>query len=157
MNRLRTKVDFPDFKPHVTLASVIGQTELTPLQQIAEQLAQSFAPFRVQSEKISGEEHPYRCLYIKLKKSRLLLDIRQMVFRQMNRSEEDAQFYNPHISLVYGTLKKNEKKRLAEEVDFPENTEIVLNRIAICHVAGTPKDWKIAFQDDLNKGSEIRL
>lgn len=92
MNRLRTKVEFPYFMPHVTLTAVFGQTELTSIRQNAERIAHNFAPIRVQSEMISGEEHPYRCLYIKLKKSRPLLNIRRMAFRLMNRNEEDVQF-----------------------------------------------------------------
>ncbi|MEX0993908.1 MAG: hypothetical protein WD599_00165 [Balneolaceae bacterium] len=149
MDGLRAWVEFPDFRPHVTLADTEIRNPDT-LRQIADQLANMHTPIRIQSEKIDWEEHPYRCLYIKLKKNKVLMDIRQQAFRLMKK-DQNAELYRPHISLVYGVLKEREKMKLGKTVDFPENTEIVLNQIAICRVSGTPDKWEIVHQSSLEQ------
>jgi len=145
MTSLREQVDTPEFKPHVTLAEAGNRMELKSMKRVADRIAGSYSPIITRVDKIAWESHPYRCLYIKIKENESLLQMRREVLWLTERGWKDT-LYNPHISLLYGSLNQQEKRKLAEEIDVSERWEIELNQIAIYHVSGTPEGWKLLNQ-----------
>lgn len=146
MTVLHSKVNFPEFTPHVTLADAGNEDDLKSMKGIADRISQMHRPIRVKLDKISWEEKPYRCLYIKIIKNKKLLQVRNSVFNRV-QSKENGTPYNPHISLVYGTLEEREKQSLSKLVDISGLNDISLNHIAICRTIGTPENWKIVYKN----------
>ena len=128
----------PNFEIHITLAGpVLKYTKKTiPILKKISLETKSFS-LNVQNYVLSKEK--YTALYVKIKKSNKLIDFRKNLESKLKIRLSD---YNPHISLYYGTEKKEKKIKVIKHLPkLPKKT--ILKKICLVDYDETIDKWKI--------------
>jgi 2'-5' RNA ligase len=101
------------FAPHVTLLPGVLAPEREVLET-ARSLAAETVPFPVELSGVDGAETYFRCLFVRVRASD---DMRRAHARAARRfAREPDPSFDPHLSLVYGSLAVPVKAGLAREV-----------------------------------------
>ena len=128
----------PNFDIHITLAGPLLKytKETIPILKKISLETKSFG-LNVQNYNLSNEK--YTALYIKIKKSNELIDLRKNLENKLKIRSSD---YNPHISLYYGTEKKQKKIKLMKRLPkLPKKT--ILKKLCLVDYNETIDKWKI--------------
>lgn len=148
IEKLKKKIPIPPFAPHLTLSRIPDEPGEYELPAIAGSIASKYPAIHLEADGLDGKQHPYRSLYIKISPSVRLLSLRSELISLLRTEKEPG--YNPHISLVYGSLKENEREKLKEEINLRPGTRFLADRLALVKLEGTPRQWSIIHTQKLS-------
>lgn len=148
VDKLKKKIPIPPFAPHLTLSRVPDEPVEHELLAIAGSIASQCPAIHLEADGLDGKQHPYRSLYIKISPSARLLSLRSELISRLQTEKEPG--YNPHISLVYGNLKENEREKLKEVIDLRPGTRFLADRLALIKLEGTPRQWTVIHTQKLS-------
>lgn len=139
INKMSQKYGTPVFAPHVTLLGGLkaSRTELVSLTNI---LVSSLYPFEVTLTKAGYKNQFYQALFLKVKETKILNEVRERACRLFNR--RDADEYHPHLSLLYGDISQNEKERILNITGREFYIRFPVKSIVLMQTEGTPEQWK---------------
>ena len=140
--KLSEKNKTPVFDPHITLVSNIIGTEKEVVRK-TRKLAESLEPFMIRLEKIGFSDDYFKCLYSKVKDNNLLKKANSAA-KKIFGFEESLE-YDPHMSLMYGTVSDEIKKKIMKYclTDFSEN--FYVDRIFLV-LSNSKNEWTIVRQ-----------
>lgn len=146
ISRLSHEYSTPRFDPHLTLLSEItGQEQEIRAKSGA--LASSFTPIKAELGGIGYLDEYFRCLFIKV--------VPTSAFIKANQAAQEAfemrnkQLYMPHLSLVYGRMRLETKKKIAAEFGSLSGQTLEWNQVKLYSVVGPLDDWKCIETYDL--------
>lgn len=146
----------PLFEPHVTLLSSIKGMEGRVKKKV-KKLAQCMKPFKVKINKASHSSSYYKCVVLELAKECEILRSREKakgIFKILNERE-----YEPHVSIVYGELKEEKRKRIVAEIDSEIGRTTMVESICLIQASSDmpPVKWRKIEEYALNDGKLHKL
>ncbi len=139
INELSKKYDTPSFEPHLTLLGSMNHG-VTELIQLTNTLAGVLDPFEILLTRLGYRDTFYQSFFIHAKKSEELMKARNTAERLFDISPE--QDYMPHISLMYGDFKSEEKERIISRMSREVYISFRVNSLMLVNTKGKPKEWK---------------
>lgn len=97
-DRPHSPTSYPDFEPHITLASIQLETPLA-LSTIKNAIPKTQHAFLVKFKSVEVGDHYFRSVYISIVLDETLKNLRQSVHETLGVCSTTPQY--PHISLVY--------------------------------------------------------
>lgn len=140
------------FPPHITLTPCPDDMPLTKLKTICRELAQNFNPLELDSLKIGSMNNNYQSLYIQIKRSGRLLELRKAA-RQITGTDLDDS-YMPHLSLFYGFLSDDQRREITDRLSRSMPEKIIADRLALVQLNGTPDTWQMEHSVCLSTSEE---
>jgi 2'-5' RNA ligase len=137
--RLAVRLGTEPFAPHVTLLPGLPGPAAQVLGR-ASSLARDLAPLRLKLTTVEGGDDPFRCLFVRVKHTAALLAAHARAARAFQR-DPDPEFL-PHLSLVYGSLRPEQKASLAREIAGEATGEIEVRRLCVLRTEGGVADWR---------------
>jgi 2'-5' RNA ligase len=149
IERLSARLGTPVFEPHITLlGGLTGEEE--GLRQRTRALAGAIGSFEARLLEAKWLDEYYRCLFVEVALSRALLDAHETARKAFDQRLEPG-FY-PHLSLVYGDLKENEKEIVADEIGRYFDESLPIEELALYDTSGaTPPTWRCVERCRLGK------
>jgi 2'-5' RNA ligase len=112
MRLLRQRTGGPEFHPHLTLLKGIETTRSAADLRLGH-LASRIRPFMVRLGRIAWKRDYFRCLYATVAMNQELAAAQKMAHEIFEMSP--AEPFEPHVSLLYGSLDEALQKELAKE------------------------------------------
>jgi 2'-5' RNA ligase len=137
--RLSREYVTPQFDPHVTLLGGITLPEEDTLARSAA-LAGSMKPFQVELGEIGYLDEYFRSLFIRVVLSDAIIKARQSACEVFGHGDKPP--YMPHVSLVYGKLELETKKRIVTGLGWLSDEAFDVRSIGVYRVNGPLADWK---------------
>jgi 2'-5' RNA ligase len=137
ISRLSRELSTPRFVPHITLLGRILLPEEIVLSRSA-LLAGMLDPTRVELGKIGHLDEYFRCLFVTVVPADSIIKARQTACRVFGHQNTG---YMPHVSLVYGKLSPEAKKRIAAGLSSLSGREFNVRSLALYRVSGVPHEW----------------
>ena len=135
--KINNILDGPEFDAHITLSGPIMDLDNT-LKSKTFKISTLFSPFTLHSEGIGLKDEFFQSLFIKIKKTQELLDLKMRIDDELMLNSKN---YFPHISLYYGDstnkLKEDSIRNIAKLDD------ITLDKISLVAVDEAISSWKI--------------
>jgi len=138
----------PAFEPHVTLLGRLEGTELE-LRSNASILASRLTPVVIQLEEVGYLNEYFRCLFIRVARSRSLLEAYERAVETFGADEQLK--FMPHLSLVYADLNKDAKLRAIQDIGASFNCRFLVRSIHLYSTTGSPENWYSTGQFALGK------
>jgi 2'-5' RNA ligase len=138
IDRLAARLGTPSFPPHVTLLSGLDAPETEVLAACPE-LAGSLSPLSIRLDGVEGAEAHFRCLYVRAEADDALKAAHARAARQFGREPDPS--FDPHLSLVYGTLAPDVKAGLARELERSIRRSIDVRRLHVWRTEGAIDAW----------------
>lgn len=152
IDRLAARLGTTPFRPHVTLlAGLQGPEE--ELVEGARALAVELAPLHLAFSAIDGTERHFRCLFLRVADSDALRDAHSRAARRLGREADPS--FEPHLSLVYGTLSVSLKGELARELAPEIGASFDARRLHVWRTDLTVEEWREVAAFDLSPGSVV--
>jgi len=131
----------PIFQPHCTL---IGKTDvsLPRLKLAIIDLNSNFDLSKVHPKEINYSENYWRSLYIELDEKIVLTKWHEYICHSF--SIDNDKEYLPHISLMYNSISREEKKRIAKNIRLQSSYKIKSIQIIDC--SEKVDDWRMVFE-----------
>jgi 2'-5' RNA ligase len=139
VGRLATRLGTEPFPPHVTLLSGIADAEDDVLRAAAA-LAPALPPLGLSLGPVLGGEEHFRCLFVRLAADEAIRSAHAAAARAFGREPDPA--FLPHLSLVYGALPPETKRRLAVEVADEVAVSFEAARLHVFRTEGRAGDWR---------------
>jgi 2'-5' RNA ligase len=127
----------PRFEPHVTLLSGIALRESGAISRTAV-LAGRLAPLEIRAEAVDFTEDYFRCLFFRVVPTNAVSKARASACKVFG--PRDPQPYSPHMSLLYGNLPLEVKKRMASRPSASWSFQA--SRIHLYRVEGPVEAWR---------------
>ncbi|HXH50741.1 MAG TPA: 2'-5' RNA ligase family protein [Terriglobia bacterium] len=143
--RLCQEFSTPRFEPHITLLSRIALAEEKALAKSAK-LARILKPFAIELGEIGYLDDFFRCLFVSVVANPSISKARLAACRVFARQNEP---YMPHLSLVYGNLPVETKRRVATGLRSLSGRHFRFRRLALYRVGGPVRQWKCVKTFDL--------
>ena len=143
--RLGREHSTPPFEPHITLLSPIPLPEEKALAKSAT-LARILRPFQIELGEIGYLDEYFRCLFVTVAASPSISRARLFACRVFARQNAP---YMPHVSLVYGNLLVEIKKRVAAGLSSLTGQVFQVRRLTLYGVSGPVRQWKCIETFDL--------
>jgi 2'-5' RNA ligase len=103
---------FADFIPHITLvAALLIDNAVEQTRKVATMIA----PYEFEIEEASDRDAYFQSVFFKMKTSPTVVQNNQIA-RQVFQERQRDPPYMPHLSLVYGNLKPQQKERIKREL-----------------------------------------
>jgi 2'-5' RNA ligase len=138
IRRLAERYRTEPFPPHVTLLSALDG----PAQDVcarAEYAAAGLSPFTVHVDGVDGSDEHFRCLFVQAVEAAPLRAAHGAVAGALGR-EPDLGFF-PHLSLVYGALRPDQKQGLAHEIGAELDVRFEVRRLHVWSTDGPVGAW----------------
>jgi 2'-5' RNA ligase len=145
ISHLSRQLSTPHFEPHITLLSRITLPEVKVLGR-SRRLAGSLRPFRVELADIDHLDEFFRCLFVKVRPGKAILEARQAACRVFARRWAP---YLPHVSLVYGKLPGGRRAEIGRGLPLLPGHAFHLRKMALYRVNGPVRQWKCIETFDL--------
>jgi 2'-5' RNA ligase len=149
IRRIQDQVGGPGAWPHV---SVIGGVELPRLEaeRRLKQLAAGFVPFTIRLGKLDWYNEYYRCFFARVAASEELLAVHRRALEIFEQPARDP--YEPHVSLTYGVLNLEAKRKLAADLGNVMDVSFQATSIHLVNAAsGVPvEEWRSLMECELN-------
>jgi 2'-5' RNA ligase len=126
------------FAPHVTLLPGLPTLQASVVEG-ARALAAGLAPFSVSFSTVDGANQHFRCLFLGVSEGRALGEAHSRAARQFGREPDPS--FDPHLSLVYGSLDAAERGALARELSGETATSFEARRLHVWQTEGPVADW----------------
>lgn len=132
------KYHAPKFEPHITVYGLIN-LKLDLIDNVINEVAHNCNSFIVKKSDILQSEELWKTVYIELKMNQQLKLVNENLkkhFEKILRYE-----FNPHISLIYKILPKEEKIKIINELNL--KNEFTIDKIAVQEFFSDIEKWKI--------------
>lgn len=139
IRRLAERYRTEPFPPHVTVVSALD-APVAELLGSTERAAAGLSPFTVHVDGVDGREEHFRCVFVQAVDAGPLRAAQASVAAAFAR-EPDSDFF-PHLSLVYGALRPEQKHGLAHEVGGDVNVRFVAWQLHLWSTEGPLADWR---------------
>lgn len=136
---LSRRLGTPRFAPHLTLAGVVAGPEADVVAR-ARALGERLAPVRVHLRDVGCGDSYFRSLFVHAERTAALLAAHRLAARTLGTDPDDD--FMPHLSLVYGDLRRDEKERLIAEIGNRFDLEFTAAHVTLCLPAGAPAGWR---------------
>jgi hypothetical protein len=136
---LASKLGAPPFAPHVTLIPGIAGREGDVVRRTRE-MAATLEPHALPLGPVEGRSEYFRCLYARIPETLRLLTTRAQA-RLTFRGAGEALF-EPHLSLVYGSLSPEEKEPLIAALTGRLPPRLTCTVLEVVRTAGATSDWR---------------
>jgi hypothetical protein len=127
------------FAPHVTLLPGLLGPE-SEVIDTARALAGEIGPFTLEPSGVDGTETHFRCLFFRVRASEAPRAAQARAARRFGR-EPDLSF-DPHLSLVYGTLDARVKAELSRELLRQMPAPFEARRLHVWRTEGAVGEWR---------------
>ena len=145
ISRLSRQLSTPRFEPHITLLSRITLPEENARGNSAV-LARCLRPCRIELDDIDDLDEFFRCVLATVRPGKAILEAHQAACRVFARRHAP---YKPHVSLVYGKLPAETRKKLAGGLGQLPGQAFEVRKMALYRVSGPVRLWKCIEQFDL--------
>ena len=152
IGRLATRFGTAPFAPHVTLLPGVPGPERDVLET-ARTLAAELAPVPVGFSVLDGLEHHFRCLFLRVQASKALREAHARAATRFGREPEAS--FDPHLSLVYGTLDAQMKTELVRELATETTTRFDARRLRVWRTEGPVGEWRELGTLALGRGANV--
>ena len=139
IKKLSEKHGGPVFSPHVTLLGSIESSETESIS-LTNTLASYLKPFELELTKAGYRDRFYQSLFIHVKHTERLSDIREKALRLFDVNSEEK--YMPHLSLMYGDYTRNEKERILNLIGREFHINFQVKHLTLMQTDGKPDKWK---------------
>lgn len=146
VSRLSREYSTPTFDPHITLLSGITAQEQEILAN-SRLLASSLRPIRVELGEVGYLDEYFRCLFFKVLPASAIIKAHYAAQEAFGLWSDSP--YDPHLSLMYGRLQLETKKKVAADLSFLSGQKLELSCLQIYRVSGPPDMWKCIEKFDL--------
>jgi 2'-5' RNA ligase len=127
------------FSPHVTLLPGVVGPEANVLDA-ARALAAELGPFTLESSGVDGTETHFRCLFYRVRAAEALRAAQGRAARRFGREPDPS--FDPHLSLVYGTLDARVKAELSRELVQQMPPPFEARRLHVWRTEGAVGEWR---------------
>lgn len=128
----------PAFAPHVTLLPGLIADRETLLSQ-CRLLANELDPFEIKFARAAHSQRYFQSLFVKIRTSPTLLHAHELAKKVLEH--EPAGEFMPHLSLMYGDLSTQAKKRIIDRLELPVRS-FAVTTIDLFATAGLPAEWR---------------
>ncbi|KAL2494650.1 Cyclic phosphodiesterase [Forsythia ovata] len=132
MNDLRSEFDGPEFEPHVTVVGAISLTE-TEARGKFNKACEGLKPYNATVEKVATGTFFYQCVFLLLHPKPEVMEASAHCMSHFGYITSTP--YMPHLSLLYGDLTDEEKKKAQEKANVLDekisNLSFQLSRLAL--------------------------
>jgi 2'-5' RNA ligase len=139
IGRLAERFATASFAPHVTLLPGVPGPEREVLA-IARVLAAETTPIPVDFSVVDGLEHHFRCLFLRAHPRRALRDAHERAARRFGREPQAS--FDPHLSLLYGSLAAPVKAALVRELAGEATTHFDAHALHVWRTQGAVGEWR---------------
>lgn len=129
----------PRFEPHVTLLSGITAPE-QEAHSLSATLAGRLEPLEIRLAEIGFLDEYFRCLFLRVLPTDALMNAHQAAKEVFGLRKQPP--YMPHLSLIYGNLPIDVKKKIASGPSTGLSFEV--SSIHLYSVSGPLADWRPA-------------
>jgi 2'-5' RNA ligase len=138
IGELSRRFGTPPFDPHVTLLPGIEMDDDTARLRTGE-LAARLGPIRVQLTTAGQEDEYFRSVFIDVDPGPELLEARRLSTRVFGI--ERAAPFRPHLSLLYGDLKEEQRRHAVGSV-AEGGVAFLVRRLELVRTAGRVEEWR---------------
>ena len=138
MEQTNSELHGPNFPPHLTLSGPI-HLDRTMMDNSLNKLSSKIRSIPIQLEEIEMKDTFFQSLFIRVKKSKLIMTTNKMINKQFNLFSDE---FFPHISLYYGNADITKKLMVKEKVQLPR-TKLKLDRLSLVHIKEKVEKWEI--------------
>jgi 2'-5' RNA ligase len=153
IGRLAARLGTTAFAPHVTLLPGVSGAEDDVLDR-ARALAADLEPLSLELSGIDGSDAHFRCLFHRVADVRPMQAAHERASSRFGR-ELDTSF-DPHLSLVYGTLAPELKNELARELSAEAPIAFEASRVHVWRTEGVVGEWRELATFGLGPGDGAR-
>ena len=137
----------PTFDPHLTLLGKL-EGEEESLADLTKQSARALHPFEVRLKKPGHEAHYFRCLFLPVEPSPILLAAHQRAKQIFDG--ESTNTFDPHVSLLYGLFPASMKRAIINSLPPDLPSAFLVSRLQLIRADSTnPQDWQVVETLDL--------
>jgi 2'-5' RNA ligase len=138
IDRLADRLGTPRFEPHVTLLPGLSGPD-ADVVDTARALAGELGPFTLEPSGVDGTDAHFRCLFFRVRASEALRAAHARAARRFGREADPA--FDPHLSLVYGTLDAPVKAALSRELGQRMPALFEVRRLHVWRTEGAVGKW----------------
>ena len=138
ISKLAKKYNAPTFEPHITLLGDVIESDFI---KNSEQLARQIKPFKVKIDTVSFSDQYFKCVFALAEKVPELVKANEAAREMFNR-RGDTEFM-PHMSLLYGKMDEEEKRKIASNIKVNETLDINSFFITDSSAYSKPSEWNI--------------
>ena len=139
INRLSERFGTPPFDPHVTLLGGLHGGERDIVTRISD-IVRTMRPVEIRTSTLHHQEDYFRQMFVQVEKSRPLMETRARVKVLAGGRRERP--YSPHVSLMYGNVRYQDREALLMEMGGEIVTEFETKTLHVVDTAGTPERWR---------------
>jgi 2'-5' RNA ligase len=127
------------FEPHVTLLPGVSGPEADVVDG-ARALAAELAPLALEPSEVGGADAHFRCLFFRIRATEALRAAHTRAARRFGREPDPS--FDPHLSLVYGTLDTRVKAELSRELAEGIPASFEVRRLHVWRTEGVVREWR---------------
>lgn len=136
---LAGRLGTPAFAPHVTLVAGVGGSS-DDLVRRAEELAVALEPLSLPLRAPAGSSEPFRCVHLPVGETLKLLATHALARAAWRVADETR--YEPHLSLVYGTLEPGQREALVAELLPLVPPRVEFAALEVVRTEGAVAEWR---------------
>jgi 2'-5' RNA ligase len=137
--RLSERFGTPTFDPHVTLLGGLHGEERDIVARISD-IVRTMRPVEIRTSTLHSQEDYFRQFFAQVEKTRPLMETRARVKVLAGGRRERP--YSPHVSLMYGSVRYQDREALLMEMGGELVTEFETKTLHVVDTAGTPERWR---------------
>lgn len=142
INKLALDYSAPSFIPHLTLFTEKNPSKnisLEKLQQIINAVFKHQQPFEITKTGIGQSDYFWKTVFLEFELNETLRRLFESISEKTDK--RDISLFKPHISLIYKTLTKEERIKIAESVQ--SKNKFILDKVFV----NIPKEGDNDFSD----------
>ncbi|XP_047308578.1 cyclic phosphodiesterase-like [Impatiens glandulifera] len=146
MAELRSEFDGPEFEPHVTVVGAISLTETDAREKFVAG-CEGLKTYNATVEKVTTGTFFYQCVFLLLRPDPQVIATAANCWNHFGYKNSTP--YMPHLSILYGDLSEEDKKKAQEKANIIDdslaNLSFEINRLALYETDTediTLKSWK---------------
>ena len=152
IERLAVRLGTATFEPHVTLLPGLREPETDLINQ-ARLLAAELEPLPLDFSGVDGLDAPFRCLFLKVRRSLALREAYARACSCFGRVSEPS--FDPHLSLVYGSLDPRRKRELRSELETALPPCLEVRHLGVWRTEGPVGAWRERAAIELGSGRDV--
>jgi 2'-5' RNA ligase len=151
IDRLAARLGTAGFAPHVTLLPGLPGPEAEVLDR-ARVLAAELPPLSLAFSSVDATSAHFRCLFLRVAASPPLGEAHARAAHHFGREPETP--FDPHLSLVYGTVDAARKDELKRELPPLAPTSFEARRLHVWRTVGPVGEWRELAAVELGSAAE---
>lgn len=152
IDRLAARLGTGPFAPHVTLVPGLPGPEESVLDR-ARRLAAELGSLPVELSRVDGTSEHFRCLFFQVAPHPALRDAHERAAARFGRQPDPS--FDPHLSLVYGTLAAARRDDLKRELQPLARPSFEARRLHVWRTEGPVGEWRELAALELGSGAGV--